>query len=241
MQGTEGSQGDLMAEQQRIMAAYRARETQARPMFFGYENPAHLCRVYERHRETLRLLASAGFQPLSRQRILDVGCGDGNMLRQFLQWGAEPAHLAGIELRPEPADYARHLNPNLDVRCGCATELPWPDVSFDIICQHTVFTSILDTRMKQQVAREMARVLRPEGAVLWYDFMYDNPHNPDVRGIGAREVAILFPGFETYLHRITLAPPLARRLPERMTPIAYPLLSAVPFLCTHYLGLLIKR
>lgn len=183
----------------------------------------------------------AGYLPLSDLYILDVGCGDGNMLRQFLQWGAVPEQLAGIELRPEPVQKSLHLNPNLDVRCGSANELPWPDAMFDLVCQHTVFTSILDPAMKQQIAREMGRVLRPRGAVLWYDFKYNNPRNPDVRGVKPSEIRLLFSGFDIYLRLITLAPPIARCLPQALLPVLYPMLAAIPILRTHYLGLFVKR
>lgn len=229
-------------EQQRIVQAYQSRQVQAqaRVRFFEYEDLAHVCRIHERHRQTLRLLQVAGYHPLSNLDILDVGCGDGNMLRQFLQWGAVPERLAGIELRSEPVQKACYLNSNLDVRCGSATELPWPDASFDLVCQHTVFTSILDPEMKRQIAGEMNRVLRSGGAVLWYDFMYDNPRNPDVHGVKTDEIRLLFPGFGIHLHRITLAPPIARRLPESLLPVLYPLLAAISLLRTHYLGLLGK-
>jgi len=70
--------------------------------------------------------------------------------------------------------------------------------------------------------------------------MYDNPRNPDVRGVRAGEIRSLFPGFEIHLRRITLAPFIARRLPESLLPVLYPLLAAIPLLRTHYLGLLVK-
>lgn len=229
-----------IAEHKRILKVYEARELRAKPRFFEYENLVHMCRIQERHREALRILADAGYHKLSDLRILDVGCGDGSMLRQFLEWGASPENLTGIELRQKPVDTARHLNPNLDVRCGSAAALPWPDGKFDLVCQHTVFTSILDSAMKQQVAAEMVRVLREGGAVLWYDFFYDNPGNPDVRGVDAKEIQALFPGLKVRLRRITLAPPIARRIPERYLPVLYPLLSAITPLRTHNLGLLIK-
>lgn len=193
-----------------------------------------------RYRETLRLLTAADYHSLSNLRILDVGCGNGSMVRQFLEWGATLENLAGIELRPESVDDAYRLNPGLHIRCGSATALSWPDTSFDLVCQHTVFTSILDSVIKQQVAMEMSRVLSGGGAILWYDFMYNNPQNPNVRGVKAKEIRALFPGFKINLRRITLAPPIARRLPERFLPILYPILSALPPFCTHYLGLLIK-
>ena len=66
--------------------------------------------------------------------------------------------------------------------------------------------------MKQAIAREMLRVLKPQGSILWYDFFMDNPRNSNVRGIGRRELASLFPDCRIWLRRVTLAPPLARRI-----------------------------
>ena len=103
-----------------------------------------------------------------------------------------------------------------------------------------MFTSILEAEMKQQAAKEMGRVLKAGGAILWYDFLFDNPRNPDVKGIRAREIRELFPGFEITLRKITLAPPIARKIPLGSLPTLYPLLGALPFLRTHYLGLFVK-
>jgi SAM-dependent methyltransferase len=111
---------------------------------------------------------------------------------------------------------------------------------FDLVCQHTVFTSILDPVLRQQIASEMARVLRPGGAVLWYDFLYDNPRNPDVRGAGAKEIRDLFQSFDIHLSKVTLAPFIERRLPKLGLPLWYWLLTSLPPLRTHYLALLVK-
>jgi SAM-dependent methyltransferase len=229
----------LDREHKRILDSYERLEgrVQAGPRFFGYENLAHVYRVNQRHQETQRLLSACAFHPLTDVRILDVGCGNGNMLRQFLQWRATPSHLAGIELRAEPIEQARALNPGIDIRCGSAIEMPWENESFDLVCQHTVFTSILDDTMKRQIAAEMNRVLRPGGAVLWYDFFLNNPGNRDVKGIGKHELYSLFPQYKINLRKISLAPPIARRIPERLLPVVYPALAAIPLLRTHYLAL----
>ena len=233
---------EIIEEHKRILKTYEKRQqcAQGREGLAGYEDLAHICCIHERHRETLLSLKIAGYHPFLDLHILDVGCGDGNMLREFLQWGATPERLAGIELRPELVQRASRLNPNLDVRCGSAVELAWPSGTFDLVCQHTVFTSILSPKIKQQIAIEMDRVLPPGGAVLWYDFKYNNPSNPDVRGIKAKEIRSLFPGFNAYLRLITLAPPIARRLPQTLLPVLYPILAAIPLLRTHYSGILVK-
>lgn len=229
-----------MDERERILAVYAERRRRAgdSPRHFTFEDPAQVQRVHERYAATLRLLRACGLHPLGGLRILDVGCGDGTQLRQFVQWGAAPANLAGIDLRPDATGRAAQLGAGMDIRTGTAAELPWPGGTFNLVSAHTVFTSILDEAIRRAVAAEMVRVLRPGGAVLWYDFVYDNPRNPDVRGVSPAQVRALFPGLAARLTRITLAPPIARRIPAPLLPVLYPILAALPFLRTHCLGVL---
>ncbi len=222
-------------ETQRIIKVYEDRDRweKGRELLFGYEDLSHISRVQSRFRATFRLLKSFGFNPLTERRILDVGCGDGFMLRQFLQWGAQPGNLAGIDLRHEPVEHALTLNPNVDVRCDSATRMPWPDHSFDLIIQNTVFSSILEPEIKSKVAAEMLRVLKPTGAILWYDFWL-NPSNKQTRGIRPSEIRRLFPGCGFEFHRITLAPPLGRFFVPMSWTLAM-LLEGLRVFNTHYL------
>jgi len=68
--------------------------------------------------------------------------------------------------------------------------------------------------------------------VLWYDFCFDNPKNPDVAGISKSAVRALFPEGVFESRRITLAPPLARAA-VRLHPFLYDALNAIPVLRTH--------
>jgi ubiquinone/menaquinone biosynthesis C-methylase UbiE len=141
-------------------------------------------------------------------------------------------------LLPERIAEVRQRCPDLHFQCANAEQLEFPEASFDLVLLFTVFSSILDGQMARNVACEVTRVLKPGGAVLWYDFRYDNPRNPNVRGMTRRHIGTLFPGFQMHLHTITLFPALARRL-GHLTSLLYPVLAAMPPLRTHYLGLLL--
>ena len=77
------------------------------------------------------------------------------------------------------------------------------------------------------------------GAVLWHDFVYDNPRNPDVRAVPLARVRALFPAAQVQAQRVTLAPPIGRAA-CRVSPALYPLLNAVALLRTHVLCTLAK-
>jgi ubiquinone/menaquinone biosynthesis C-methylase UbiE len=190
-------------------------------------------------RRIARLLRGRSLLPLDDCGILEVGCGSGYFLAVMEALGASAANLHGIDLLPERIEVARSRYPNFDLRVGNAEELPYAPDSFDLVMVFTVFTSILEPEMRGNVAAEMSRVLRTDGAILWYDFRYNNPWNPHVSAVRRAEVAKLFPGFDLHLETITLVPQLARRLGPLTTPL-YRLLASVPPLRTHFLGLLAR-
>jgi SAM-dependent methyltransferase len=233
--GGEEHTDPFSAEEARLRRVYAARKP--KQIYSAFE-PAYLLSVQERERKLLALLAERSGKALETARILELGCGNGGWLPDFVRWGARPENLAGLDLLPERIAEARRLcPPGITLRCGSATHLQAENGSFDLVLQSTVFTSILNSEMKRQVAREMLRVLRTSGCIIWYDFHLNNPRNPDVRGVKPREIAALFPGCEISLHRLTLAPPLGRPL-ARVSPLFYRLLSSVKPLCTHYLGII---
>src|SRR5262249_35335487 len=153
--------------------------------------------------------------------------------------GADPAFLYGVDLLADRVEEARARNPGVRIECTSAETLGFADGELDLVAAVTLFSSILDPPMAARVAAESRRVLRPGGAVLWYDFRYRNPRNPNVRGMGAGEIRALFPNLRAVLRPLTVLPPLARRL-GRLTPLCYPVLAHMPLLRGHFLGLLLK-
>jgi SAM-dependent methyltransferase len=222
-------------EQSRIAQVYAER---ARRLPAGYYSPFHPGNLFisqGRERAMLRLLAKAGCADLSELRILDLGCGFGGDLRHMLDLGAQPENLFGVDLLPERLERARQLAPQLNFQLADAQQLPFPDASFDLVMQATAFSSIVDPDVRRQVAREIARVLRPGGLVLWYDMRLTNPRNPNLVPMTAAEIADLFPDFDRRLESVTLFPPLSRRL-ARLSWSLCTLLETLPFLRSHLIG-----
>jgi SAM-dependent methyltransferase len=203
-------------------------------------NPGNYAIVRERTRAMGKVLNEAGYLPLTHCRVLEVGCGTGKVLAGLTQWGALPKNLYGVDLVPERIMEAQQRFPEISFQLANAEQIDLPDASFDLVLQFTVFTAILDDQMMRNVAEEVYRVLKPGGAVLWYDFRYNNPWNRNVRGMPRESIQSLFPHLNVGLDSITLLPPLARRL-GRATARLYPILMRMPVLRTHYLGLLRKQ
>ena len=225
-------------EEDRIRDAYARRPKDN--TLNTWSNASFVFRVHERERLLLERLTRYGFMPIYGKRVLEVGCGSGSWLREFIQWGARPEHVYGVDLLPDRIAAARRRLPHgVNVQCSSAANLQFAANTFDVVLQATMFTSILDRDLRQTVASEMLRVTKDEGIILWYDFNVDNPHNPDVRAVKKREIYQLFPNCRIELHRITLAPPLARSLVPYSWFAGY-VLARLPFLCTHYLGLIRK-
>lgn len=113
-------------------------------------------------------------------RHVDVACGSGRFLAQVL--AAFPKlNAAGVDLSPAYVDEARaQLSPwpQVDVRVGNAEALEWDDASVDSITCVYLFHE-LPPKVRRQVAREWARVLKPGGFVVFADSL-QRSDNPDL-------------------------------------------------------------
>ncbi len=198
------------------------------------------CAIYsERSRAVTEMLGQTGIMPLSGKKVLEIGCGSGRVLRELIGLGANPGLMSGIDLLADRIELARRALPEVDLRLADARSLPFASESFDLLVLFTVFSSILDWEVVRRVAEEVCRVLKRGGAVLFYDFRFNNPRNPNVRGIKRSEVETYFHGFRPCWKTLTVLPPLARKLGV-FAPFVYPLLASVPILRTHLLGVLLK-
>ncbi|MGH9502220.1 MAG: class I SAM-dependent methyltransferase [Terriglobales bacterium] len=245
MAGSEGSDKqrldqELQAEESRISEVYAERKRLIPTDRYSSRNPGNLFIRREIERHLLSILQSSRCQPLSSKRILDIGCGSGFWLQQFVGWGAKLQNLFGIDLRAAGIAEAKEGGlEGANLKVGSATRLGFADESFDLVMQFAVFSSVLHEPSRRRIASEMIRVLKPGGYIVWYDFFVNNPWNRDVRGLGKRELNDLFPGCRPHFYRVTVAPPFTRRM-GRLAPVLYPALTSIKLCSTHYLAFLEK-
>lgn len=177
---------------------------------------------------------------VARMRILEIGCGPGDVLELMKEIGAGEGHLTAVDLREGAIGHARRRFPGARLQVANAERLPFGGAEFDAVLLFTVLSSVLVRESQEKIAAEAIRVLRPGGAVVWYEMRLPNPWNRNVRPIGRVELGRLFPSLEPSLSSATLIPQIARRLGP-LTGALFPALHAVPLLRSHWLGLLRKR
>ncbi len=101
----------------------------------------------------------AALVPPECRRVLDVGCGTGQLGRLLQQRGH---HVTGVELIPEAAEQAReHLDrvEIADIEIG----FPFPPASFDAVVFADVLEHLIDP---WRVLNEAVALLAPNGCVV---------------------------------------------------------------------------
>ena len=214
----------------------------ARPAAVGtpYEllSPAERYIHETRDRALLALLQRHGCGSLAGLRILEIGCGEGSLLRTLIHHGAEPHLLDGIDVDARKVARARRSLRDARLAVADGALLPYAGGALDVAFAFTTFSSMLDAGVRRRAAREAVRVLRAGGLLVVYDF-WANPLNSRVRPVRAAELRALFAPRRVEIERVTLAPPIVRALGGR--PALCRPLERLPFLRTHLLAAVVKE
>lgn len=173
-------------------------------------------------------------QDFSKLSVLEIGAGHGNNQKAFVEAGIKLQNIEFNELLPERIAHLKHHFPNNNIYEGDISKI---NISkkFDVVFQSTVFSSVLDDSARQKIAETMLGLLAENGIILWYDFIFNNPNNKDVKKVSIDEIKTLFPGCEYHFQKITLAPPIGRRVGK------FYMLFNVPFLRSHVLAVIKKK
>jgi len=200
---------------------------------YSWFNKANFFFISQRQRAILMTLEKNEFTNIKELSILEMGCGGGGVMTEYLGFGASPEKLLGIDLLFDRLIHAHHTLVGSGFANVDGQSLPFPSLTFDLILQYTAISSILDAEIRKNICSDMLRVLNLNGMILWYDFWL-NPTNKQTRGIRPAEIQQLFPNCSFEFHKITLAPPIARRV----VPISWMLalfLENLKIFNSHYL------
>ncbi|HQU46870.1 MAG: hypothetical protein B7Z73_09095 [Planctomycetia bacterium 21-64-5] len=114
-------------------------------------------------------LATEPLELTGHERILDVGCGTGELERRlFERWPT--LHATGVDVSPNMLRHAAEKGVSAALLAGEADRLPLADGSFDLVICANAFHYF---RRPECSLAEMRRVLRPKGRLVLVDWCDD--------------------------------------------------------------------
>ncbi len=207
-------------------------------------NPEVVFQAFAVERANIAALRAASLDRKTA-RVLDVGCGSGTSLLQFLRLGFRPENLVGIDSDAGRIADARTLLPTVELACGSAEALEHADGSFDLVCESTMLGTLASQDLLRSIADEMIRVARPGGYIMLTDWRYSRRGSGVATAMSSSMVKRLFHvGEQTEVvarERGALVPPLGRLLSRKLPSLYFLAQTLSPFAVGQITTLLKKH
>lgn len=129
------------------------------------------------------------------ERVLDVGCGRG-LLTVAAAHRVSRGSVVGVDVWDRTALTGNRaasvlenakidgVDDRVDVSAGDARALPFADATFDAVVSNFVVHELRNRPEREQMMREVSRVLKPGGHVALVDFIFTNECVEDLRKFG---------------------------------------------------------
>jgi SAM-dependent methyltransferase len=192
-------------------------------------NPEVAFQIFAFDRANMRALSRLGLNA-GDATLLDVGCGSGTSLFQFVRLGFRPENMSGVDTSEDRIAAARMTLPTADFRSESAERMSHETGKFDVVFESTLFMMLTSDDTAARIAREMIRVTRPGGYLVLADWRYAEPRSTTHKAVSTKRIRTLFDvGAATQIvarERGALIPPLGRFL-SRRAPALYFLTQAL--------------
>jgi tRNA (uracil-5-)-methyltransferase TRM9 len=100
---------------------------------------------------------------LPKEKVLDLGCGNGRLLQLFREIEID---YTGTDSSEKLINIAKRTYPNDTFQVADALDLPFPPNSFDKVYSVAVLHHIPSERLRIKFIEEAKRVLKPEGLLV---------------------------------------------------------------------------
>jgi SAM-dependent methyltransferase len=114
---------------------------------------------YDRYR-VKKLVNLLNFKDFEDKSVLEVGCGEGDMLLEILKY--KPKQVFGTDRSREAIDIARKNleGKDVDLAATSARRLPFPEKSFDVVLAVYELQHVKDEKSLEKIIYELSRVSR---------------------------------------------------------------------------------
>ena len=113
----------------------------------------------------------------SRERILDVGCGTGELSRVLREEAADDATVVGCDADLELLAVARDRDASIPAVAGDALRLPFPDDSFDLVVCQALLINLPDPSVAvaefARVSTDLVAAVEPDNGAVEIDSSVD--------------------------------------------------------------------
>lgn len=113
------------------------------------------------------------FKIKKKEKVLDLGCGDGLNVNLLYKSGVK--NLSGVDISPELVKSAKKLTPKAKFYLASAEKLPFKTETFDVVLVDSVFHHFM---RYEKALKEIKRVLKKDGRLCFIE-----PHRSWIRSV----------------------------------------------------------